>query len=153
MHSTHVAIGSDHAGNTLKQALIPFLQDQGIRVTDVGTDGSDPADSYVPVTRDVCALVLQEGIPGVMICGSGQGEAIVANKIPGIRAGRCLSAEDARLARTDNDCNVVTLAGRMTDADTAKAIVDAFLGTDFAGGRHQARVESIEEGAKVPFFG
>lgn len=152
MHQMQVAIGSDHAGNTLKHALIPFLQEQGIQVTDVGTDGTDNSDSYVPVTRDVCRLVLERGIPGIMICGSGQGEAIVANKVHGIRAGRCLSVEDARLAREHNDCNVVTLGGRMTDAATARQIVQTFLATDFSGGRHTARVQSIEADATVPFF-
>ncbi len=149
---SRVAIGSDHAGYALKEALAEHLRERGLEVQDLGTDAPEPPSDYPAIVRSVCGCVLRERIPGVVLGGSGQGEAIAANKVPGIRAGRCLTTEDARLARSHNDCNVLALGGRMTDAETAARILDAFLTTDFDGGRHTARVENIEPGAAVPFF-
>jgi ribose 5-phosphate isomerase B len=147
-----IALGADHAGYPLKEALKAYIAQKGINILDEGTHSTDPVN-YPPYIRKACEHVLKEGIPAVIFGGSGQGEAIAANKMPGIRAARCLSVEDAVLARSHNDANVLSLAGRMTDEATARQIVDAFLNTPFEGGRHTARVKDIEPGGKVPFFG
>lgn len=101
-------------------------------------------DDYPPVIRKGCAVVLKDGIPGIMFGGSGNGEAIAANKMRGIRAAVGYSAEIARLARAHNDANVLSLGARFVDGSLAKSMVDIFLSTAFEGGRHERRVADLE---------
>ncbi len=151
MKFSRIVLATDHAGYKLKEAIKAHLIGKGIDVIDEGTHSEEPVD-YPAIIRRACALVVEQLMPGVVFGGSGQGEAIAANKVPGIRAARCLTVEDARLARSHNDANVLSLAGRMTAPEDAIAMLEAFLATPFEGGRHIARVADLEPGGKVPFF-
>jgi len=140
-----IIIGADHAGYQLKEALKPFLKDLGIAVTDIGTD-SDRAVDYPDFAARVAEAV-STGIfeRGILICGSGVGMSITANRFPGVRAALCLDEETARLSRMHNDSNILVLAGRKTDTGTARAITQVWLATPFEGGRHQKRLDKIRE--------
>ena len=138
-----VVLGTDHAGYKLKEIIKEHLTDQRIDTIDEGTFSEQPVD-YPAIMRKVCAVVLDQHIPGIIFGGSGIGEAIAANKVRGIRAARICSLEDAKLSRQHNDANVISLAGRMLDPDLAKKMVDVFLSTEFEGGRHVARIEDLE---------
>ncbi len=143
MKTVRVVLATDHAGYRLKESIKKHLFEQGIDVMDEGTFSETPVD-YPAIIRKACAVVLEQGIPGIIFGGSGIGESIAANKVRGIRAARCLTAQDARLSRRHNDANVMSLAGRMLDADLANDMADVFLSTDFEGGRHIARVNDLE---------
>ncbi len=139
-----IAIGSDHAGFELKKHVKAGLAAAGHDVVDVGTDSSESTDypTYAePAARMVAGGEAQRG---VLVCGSGVGVAIVANKVGGVRAVNAHDADEAELARRHNDANVVTLSGSRLDGAAADAIVEAFLAADFEGGRHQRRVDLIE---------
>jgi len=140
-----IAIGSDHAGFRYKQEIIAHLRQAGHDVTDFGTD-SDASVSYVtyirPVAEAVAAGTFQRGI---VLGGSGNGEAITANRTPGIRCGLCWNLESARLTRLHNDANVLSLGERMMDLETALAITEVFLSIHFEGGRHLERIRQIDE--------
>ncbi len=138
-----VALGTDHAGYTLKEVLKKHLLSKGIDVLDQGTFSETPVD-YPAIIRKACAVVLEQNCPGIVLGGSGIGESIAANKVRGIRAARCCTVEDAVLSRQHNDANVLSLGGRLLDSELAKKMVDAFLATDFEGGRHTARVGDLE---------
>jgi ribose 5-phosphate isomerase B len=140
----HIAIGSDHAGFAYKQEIIAHLQNLGHTVTDCGTDSSASV-SYVPYIRKV-AIGVAGGLyeRGIVLGGSGNGEAITANRTKGIRCGLCWNLESARLTRLHNDANVLSLGERMMDLPTALAIVDVFLSTEFEGGRHIERIQQID---------
>jgi ribose 5-phosphate isomerase B len=138
-----VALATDHAGFLLKEAVKKHLLSQGIDVIDEGTFSEEPVD-YPAIIRKGCAVVLEQGIPGIIFGGSGIGESIAANKVFGIRAARCCSLDDARLCRQHNDANVMSLGGRMVPEKLALEMVDIFLRTDFEGGRHIARVKDLE---------
>lgn len=145
MKGEKIIIGADHAGYALKEAIKPFLAEMGFAVTDVGTDSDRPAD-YPDYACRVGEGVSSGVFPrGMLICGSGVGMAIVANRFPGVRAAVCLDEETARSSRMHNDSNVLVLAGRKTDADTARAIVRVWLATPFEGGRHQKRLDKITD--------
>jgi ribose 5-phosphate isomerase B len=138
-----IIIGSDHAGFALKEAVKPYLTGRDITVTDVGTCSADPVD-YPDFGSPVAEKVASgEFAKGILICGSGVGMAIVANKYPGIRAVLSLDEETARTSRLHNDTNILVLAGRRTDIDTAKMIIRTWLDTEFEGGRHQRRLDKI----------
>jgi ribose 5-phosphate isomerase B len=140
-----IIIGADHAGYTLKEALKPLLTEMGFEVTDAGTDSDRPVD-YPDFAARVAEAVSTGVFPrGVLICGSGVGMAIVANRFPGVRAAVCLDEETARGSRMHNDSNVLVLAGRKTDPETARAIVRVWLATPFEGGRHQKRLDKITD--------
>jgi ribose 5-phosphate isomerase B len=143
MSPKRVALASDHAGFPLKEAVKAHLQAQGIDVVDAGTFSTEPVD-YPKVIRAGCAIVLKEGVPGIVFGGSGNGEAIAANKVKGIRAALCYSEETARLARQHNDANVMSLGGRLIEPPLALKLVDLFLSTPFEGGRHVARIQDLE---------
>ena len=138
-----VSIGSDHAGFEQKQALVDYLLGKGIEVIDRGPDSDDRVDypDYaVPVARDVA-----EGATdyGVLVCGTGIGMAMAADKVPGVRAANIITSEFAALCREHNDANVITLSGRFVPLEENERILDTFLATDFGGGRHAGRVEKI----------
>ena len=141
--TTRVVLGSDHAGFALKEAIKEHLKGKGIDVIDEGTFSEDPID-YPAIMRKACAVVLEQHIPGIIFGGSGNGEAMAANKVRGIRAAVCYSKETAKLAREHNDANVMSVGGRLTKPELAKELVDIFLTTDFEGGRHIKRIEDLE---------
>ena len=140
-----IAIGSDHAGFTRKQEILEHLQVQGHEVNDFGTyskDSMDYPDVAVEVSKQVASKEVERGI---LVCGSGIGVSIVANKTEGVRAANCVNEEMAALSRQHNDANVLTLGERLVDTNTALSMVDIFLSTPFEGGRHQLRVDKIHD--------
>lgn len=140
---SHVVLASDHAGFPLKEAVKMHLESQKIDVIDVGTFSEESVD-YPAIMRKGAAAVLEYGCPGIIFGGSGNGEAMAANKVPGIRAAVCYSGEIARLARAHNDANIMSLGARFTDPELALDMVDIFLSTDFEGGRHIARIQDLD---------
>lgn len=140
----NIAIGSDHAGYRYKQAIIAHLQQAGHEVTDFGTHSEESTD-YPKFIRPVAeAVAAGKHERGIVLGGSGNGEAIAANRVKGIRCGLCWNLESARLTRQHNDANVLSLGERMMDLDTALQIVDLFLSTPFEGGRHLARIQQLD---------
>ena len=139
-----VAIGADHAGFKLKFALITALRSLGFRVLDLGTNGLDSVD--YPDFADAVAKAVLDGTAqsGVLICGSGIGMSIGANRHPGVRAALCHDEETARLAREHNDANVLVLGAWLTDEELAGRCADVFFSTEFDGGeRHARRVAKL----------
>ena len=140
-----IAIGADHRGFPLKEKLIRFLRGKGLEVADLGTHRKDLCD-YPDVAEHLARRVAGGAFDrGVLICGTGIGMSIAANKIKGIRAARCLTQRDARLSREHNDANVLALGGGVTPFKDAKALVDVWLKTEAEGGRHRRRVRKIEK--------
>jgi ribose 5-phosphate isomerase B len=145
-----IAIGSDHAGYQYKDKIRQFLEAHDHSVTDFGTHSEEPVD-YPLFIRPVAEAVARgEFDRGIVLGGSGNGEAIVANRIIGIRCTLCWNAESARLARQHNDANVLSLGQRMMTLETALQVVQIWLETPFEGGRHQRRIELIDAPAKQP---
>ena len=140
---TVIAVGADHAGFALKQHLDQWLAAEGHRVLDVGTHSSDSVDYPDFAAAVAHAVSAGEAERGLLVCGTGIGMAIAANKVSGIRAGVCADVETARLSRQHNDLNVLALAGRATSEDGAVAIVRAWLETPFEGGRHERRLAKV----------
>ncbi len=139
-----IAIGADHGGFELKQHLIPFLHERGIELLDLGTDSSASVD-YPLFGEAVAEAVSQKRADlGIVICGTGIGISISANKVPGIRAALVTSPEMACLARQHNNANILALGGRILSKETANACVSAWLDAEFEGGRHQRRLDLIE---------
>jgi ribose 5-phosphate isomerase B len=139
-----IAIGSDHAGFQYKEMLKTHLEKLGHAVHDFGTHSPDPVD-YPLFIRPVAEAVARgEFERGIVLGGSGNGEAITANRVPGIRCALCWNVESARLARAHNNANVISLGERMVSADEAIAIVNTWLATPFEGGRHQRRIDLID---------
>ena len=138
-----VVLAADHAGYPLKEAIKTYLTSKAIDVIDVGTFSEEAVD-YPAIMRKGCAVVLENNSKGIIIGGSGNGEAMAANKVRGIRCALCYSPETARLARQHNDANVMSLGGRLTDEVTAQELVDIFLTTEFEGGRHQRRIDDLD---------
>ena len=135
--------GSDHAGLSLKQLLVAHLRAQGIEVEDVGTHeaaSTDYPDWAAPVARAVAA---GEADFGLLVCGTGQGMAMAANRVPGVRAAVVADTFSARATRAHNDANVLCLGQRVVGAGLAEDILDAFLATPYEGGRHAARVAKL----------
>lgn len=140
-----VAVASDHAGFALKRHVAGYLRDSGHEVIDVGADGEEPVD-YPQYAAAAARLVAGgEADTGVVVCGSGVGVSIVANRIPRVRAVNAHDQEEAAMARRHNDANVVALAGRRLTPETADRIVATFLQTEFEGGRHARRVAAIDQ--------
>ena len=153
-----VALGSDHAGVALKDQVRRGLgqngdhpaEDTTVDVVDLGVHSTDPAD-YPDVAREVAAGVASGAYDrGILICGSGVGMSIAANKVPGIRAALVHTVDSARLCREHNNANVLALAGRSLAGNDALTIIKAFLETPFAGGRHQRRVDKIAAIERLP---
>ena len=143
MTTKTVFFGSDHAGFSLKQTLVALLESRGMKVEDLGPHSTDSVD-YPDYAHAVCKRVVEEGGLGILVCGSGLGMSMAANKTSGIRAALCLNEYLARMARRHNDANVLCLGARVVGQDLAEAVVDAFLDAEFEGGRHQRRVDMIE---------
>ncbi|MCL2024771.1 MAG: RpiB/LacA/LacB family sugar-phosphate isomerase [Coriobacteriia bacterium] len=148
-----IVLGSDHAGYPQKARLVDYLREHGYEVLDVGpdneTDAVDYPDYAVHACKPVCATDEHAAdntdvdTCAILVCGTGIGMAITANKLAGIRAANITTPEFAVLCREHNDANVLTLSGRFVDYDTNVAIVEAFLGTPYAGARHQHRLDKI----------
>ncbi len=139
-----IAFGSDHAGFQLKERMKEYLAGKSMEIVDAGTDSEDPVD-YPDFAAAVAKLVAAGAADrGILVCGSGIGMSIAANRFAGVRAALCHSAEAAELSRRHNDANILVLAGRTTDAETARSIIDVWLDTDFEGGRHRKRLNKIE---------
>ncbi len=141
-----LAIGSDHAGFDLKKEIIAYLKEYGnIEITDHGTYSEDSVDYPDLALKVAEAVASGQAERGIIICGTGIGISIAANKVPGIRAANCHDVYTAQMCREHNNANVLAFGSRVIDSDTAKAIVKTFLETEFAGGRHARRVEKITE--------
>ena len=143
MKLPRVVFATDHAGYPLKELLKEYLAKKGVDVVDIGTFSEVDID-YPAIIRKGAAAVLEYGCLGIFLGGSGNGEAMAANKVRGIRAALVWSEETAKLARAHNDANVMCLGGRLTSEKDAKTFVDVFLSTEFEGGRHVKRVEDLE---------
>ena len=139
-----IAIGSDHAGFQYKEKIRELLKDLGHNVTDFGTHSEEPVDYPVFIRPVAEAVARHEFERGVVLGGSGNGEAITANRVKGIRCALCWNVQSARLARQHNDANVISLGQRMIGLDLAFEIVRTWLDTPFEGGRHQKRIELID---------
>jgi len=140
-----IALGADHAGYLLKDRIRQYVVERGYQVIDEGTSTSDSVDypDYaVKVAEDVSAGRAERGI---LVCGTGIGMAIAANKVPGIRAAHINSEYEAQISREHNNLNILTLGARILDEGAAKRIVQIWLDTPFSGGRHSARLEKIHE--------
>jgi ribose 5-phosphate isomerase B len=140
---TAVALGADHAGFALKEDLKAWLIARGHRVLDYGTYGPEAVDYPDYAARVAEAVRAGGAVRGVLVCGTGIGMAMAANKIPGVRAAVCLDVEMARMSREHNDANVLALGARLTAPGRALEILEVWLGTPFAGGRHARRVEKL----------
>ncbi|MGA2073787.1 MAG: ribose 5-phosphate isomerase B [Terriglobia bacterium] len=139
-----IAIAADHVGFALKQQLLDYLKGQGLEVEDCGPSNAENVD-YPDFAEKVAAQVAaKQADCGVLVCGTGIGMMLAANKVLGIRAVAANDTLSARMAREHNDANVLTLGARMIDAANMRQIVDAWLSTPFAGGRHQRRLQKIE---------
>jgi ribose 5-phosphate isomerase B len=140
-----VIIASDHAGLELRRELVKALQELRVEVDDVGPTSAESVD-YPDYARRVSqAVAAGSATWGVLVCGTGMGMAIMANKHPGIRAALCTDEFVARMARAHNDANVLCLGQRVVGAGLARSILEAFLATPFEGGRHQRRLDKIRE--------
>lgn len=140
-----IALASDHAGYAEKEHLKPLLKELGVDFEDLGT-ASDESVDYPEYARKVAEKVSKGDVEqGLLVCGSGTGMAIAANKVPGVRAAVAWTADVARLAREHNDANVLSLGARVTPPDELPKIVRAWFDAKFAGGRHQRRVEEISK--------
>lgn len=138
-----IAIGSDHAGVTLKAATIELLESLGHNVINCGTNNEDSVDYPDYAEKVANTLKEQQAEQGVLICGSGIGISIAANRFNHIRAALCHSEEDASLARQHNNANILVLGARTTTPDIAHAITHTFFTTQFEGGRHQRRIDKL----------
>ena len=140
-----IAIGSDHAGYAYKEKIKKYLEASGHVVVDFGTDSEETADYPVHIRPVAEAVASGECDRGIVLGGSGNGEAMVANRVKGVRCALCWNAESARLGRAHNDANVISLGQRMMPEATAIEIVRVWLDTPFDGGRHERRIRMIDD--------
>ncbi len=140
-----IALAADHAGYELKDALAAWLRETGHDVTDLGTNGPDSVDYPQYGARLAEEIASGRAERGIAVCGSGLGISIAINREPKCRCARVDDPLSARLAREHNDANVLAMGARLIGHDMARACVSAFLGTDFAGGRHQRRVDQLSQ--------
>jgi len=141
-----IAIGSDHAGFRYKELVRAHLAAAGHEVRDFGTDSTEPVDYPLFIRPVAEAVAAGDCERGIVLGGSGNGEAIVANRVPGVRCTLCWNEESARLGRAHNDANVLSLGERMIPEEEALGIVDVWMSTAFDGGRHQRRIDLIDGG-------
>ena len=140
-----VAIASDHAGFGLKQRIKDYLGGKGMDVVDVGCPNTESCD-YPDYGRKAAQLVASGEVErGVLVCGTGMGMAMCANRFKGVRAALCFDLFGTRMCRRHNDANILVLAGKMTGEALAQAIVDEFFATPFEGGRHLGRIQKLDE--------
>lgn len=141
----NIAVGSDHAGYRLKEAVKEHLQSQGHQVTDYGTSSEESVD-YPDFGYSVAKSVADgRHERGVLVCGTGQGMIMIANRVRGVRAALCLDRETASMTRKHNDSNVLVLSGWKVSPQEAKKIVHIWLTTDFEGGRHLRRIKKLDD--------
>ena len=148
-----IAVGSDHAGFDLKSRVAGWLREAGHEVDDVGTHSAESVD-YPDFARAVAERVADgRSEAGVVVCGTGIGTDIAANRHTGVRCARCLGEFDARMARAHNDANVLSLGARVTGEGLAASIVETFFSTPFEGGRHARRVAKLDAASRHPAAG
>ncbi|MBQ7646759.1 MAG: ribose 5-phosphate isomerase B [Clostridia bacterium] len=140
-----IAIGSDHAGFVMKEQIKEYLASKGIECIDYGTDSEASVDYPVYAKRVANAVANGEFEKGILVCGTGIGMSIAANKVPGVRAASIMNEYCADMSRRHNDLNVLCLGGRVLGIEVAKRITDIFLDTGFEGGKHSRRVNMFEE--------
>ena len=140
-----LAIGNDHAAVDMKNEIMAYVQEKGIEVINVGTNSPDRFNYPVSGYKGARMVADGEVDGGILICGTGVGISLSANKVHGIRAVVCSEPYSARLSRQHNDTNVVAFGARVVGVETAKDIVDAWLGAEYEGGRHQVRIDMIDE--------
>lgn len=144
MTAKTVAVAVDHGGHALKRAAMEEVAGAGWKVLDLGTDGDEPVDYPDFAFKLVDAMAGGSADRGILICGTGIGISMAANRHPGVRAALCYDEETAALARQHNDANVLCMGGRKTTEDMARAMVRLFLSTEFEGGRHERRVAKLK---------
>lgn len=138
-----IGIGNDHSALELKAEIIEFLKEKGHEVVDYGTDSTESCDYPLYGEAVGRAVVSGEVERGILICGTGLGISLAANKVKGVRAAVCSEPFTAKMSRAHNDCNVLAFGARVVGAELAKMIVETWLDTEFEGGRHQRRVDLI----------
>ena len=138
-----IAIGSDHGGYKLKEEIKKYLDEIGMAYKDFGTDSEERTDYPIYAQKVSESIVKKECDKGILLCKSGCGMAIVANKYKGIRAGLVVNEKEARFAKADDDINVITISGNNTSIEEAIKIIRMWLKTEFKGGRYQERIEMI----------
>lgn len=140
-----IAIASDHGGFALKEKVKGFLRERGLKLVDLGTSSEESVD--YPLYGKTCAEAVATGKAdrGIVVCGTGIGISMAANKVKGIRCGLCTSVEMAEMARKHNDANMLALGGRTTEPELALKIVATWLDTEFEGGRHERRTHMLDE--------
>ena len=140
-----IAIASDHGGFELKEKVKEHLRERNVKFVDLGPNSTESVD--YPVYGKACAEAVASGKAerGIVICGTGIGISMAANKVNGIRCGLCTSVEMAKLTRQHNNANMLAMGGRILETETAFAIVDAFIDTQFEGGRHKLRTDMLDE--------
>lgn len=146
-----IAIGNDHAALELKWEIVKYLEELGHEVVNFGTDTAESCDYPVYGERVGRAVVSGEADCGILICGTGVGISIAANKVPGVRAGVCSDTATARLIKQHNNANILAFGARIVGTELAKDIVKAYLDAEFLGGRHQDRIDlitKIEQGSQ-----
>ncbi|MCU6760776.1 Ribose-5-phosphate isomerase B [uncultured Roseburia sp.] len=138
-----IVIANDHAAVEMKRELVSYLQEAGHEVINMGTDIAESCNYAEYGERAARAVAAKEADCGVLICGTGVGISLAANKVKGIRAAVCSEATTARLVKQHNNANMIAFGARIVGMETAKDIVDAYLGAEFEGGRHQKRIDLI----------
>lgn len=149
MKQPNIAVGCDHGGFLLKEQLVLFLKKKGWRVEDVGVFSQESADYPDTAYRAARVVATGRAARAILICKSGIGNSIVANKLPGVRAALCHNIKCARLSRQHNDANILVLGALFVDFDKAKKMVEAWLEAPFEGGRHLRRLKKIERIEKL----
>jgi ribose 5-phosphate isomerase B len=148
----HIHIASDHAGFDLKTALVEHLQRLGRQIRDHGTTDAQSCD-YPLYAAALCRAVLQDGAPGILVCGTGLGMSVTANRFRGIRAAVCVNEFMAGAARAHNNANVLCLGSRVVGTGLAFSLAERFLDTPFEGGRHQRRIDLLDDAPANGIFG
>lgn len=138
-----IAIGNDHTAVAMKNHITKYLEEQGHEIINFGTDSEERCDYPIYGKKVADAVAGGECERGILICGTGIGISLAANKVKGIRAAVCSESYSARLTRLHNNANIIAFGARVVGEATAEAIVDAFIGTDYEGGRHQKRIDMI----------